>query len=197
MKIIIANITILALPLICYFPGSGQDIDSTYINRSDRYKSKTVKKAEILIGLNFQTGDYNDSKETRRYFELGIARSVHLYTYHGPTSIGLYISEEVYFGEKNIYGTKISAYTRYMFDIGFAVVYYTDLNKGNFKLRPEFGVGMGALRIVGGYNIPTFGNKAFGELRKSTGQLTIQFLIPVKKKIINPEGSIIKHLFKN
>ncbi len=181
-----------------YFVGSGQETDSTHqVHSIYARRSILFKKTEIVTGINFQTSNYNNSKETRRYVELGVARSIHLDGYHGPVSMGYYISEEVYFGEKNIYGTKIGVYTHYMFDIGFSAIYYTDLSKGNVKLRPELGLGMGALRIVGGYNIPTFANKSFGALRKSNGQLTVQFLIPVKKKVIKDEGNRFTQLFKN
>ena len=188
---------ILTLSLISYLTGFGQDSDSINSNKNDRYISKTYKKTEVLTGFDVQYYKYNGSQETRQYVELGIARSVHLYNYHGPVSIGYYISEEVYFGEKNIYGTKIGAYTHYMFDVGFSIIYYTDFDKGNLKLRPEIGLGMGAFRIIGGYNIPTFANKAFPELRNSKGQINIQCFIPVKKKLFNREGSVFKYLFKN
>lgn len=147
------------------------------------------------MGLDFQASDYKGSKATRRYFELGLARSVHDYSMHGPVSAGVYLSEEVYLGEKNIYGTKIGAYTHYLLDIGFSMICYTDFSRTNFKLRPEFGLGLGPLRIAGGYNIPTFANKAFAELRKSDGQLTIQYFLPVKRKIIQ-ERRILKSIFK-
>lgn len=150
-------------------------------------------KTEIVTGLNFQSGKGN---ETRRYFELGIARSIHNYGMHGPASAGIYLSEEISFDEKNIYGTKLGAYTHYLFDIGLAIVYYTNFEKGNLKLRPELGLGIGPVRITGGYNIPTFANKAFGELRKNNGQLTIQCLIPVKKQTISKEQSIFKKHLK-
>lgn len=158
---------------------------------------KTVKTIEIITGINFQSSDYNGSTDTRRYFELGIARSIHDYGRHGPVSLGVYISEEVYFGNKNIYGTKIGVYTHYFFDIGMSLIYYTDFNKANLKLRPEFGVGIGSIRIVGGYNVPTINNKAFQELTKSKGQLTIQVLLPAKKKMLQMNVLVSKSFFLN
>jgi hypothetical protein len=192
LKFAPANIVLFVVCLISYLVSYGQRPEGP---RYLKKLFKTYKKVEVVFGCNFQTSDYKGSKETRRYYELGIGRSFQYEGRHGPVSAGLYVSEEVYFGDKNIYGTKIGFYTHYLFDIGFSTIYYTDFTKGNLKLRPEFGVGLGAFRVVGGYNIPTFGNKAFGELRKSRGQCTIQFMLPVRKKVIE-ERNIYKSLFK-
>jgi hypothetical protein len=191
LKFTSANIAFLVLSLVANLKGNAQAKDPETSSPWKRFR-----KTEIVTGLNFQTSDYKGSKETRRYFELGVARSIHDYGMHGPVSAGVYISEEVYFGDRNIYGTKLGVYTHYLFDLGMAMIYYTDLDRSNLKLRPELGVGLGALRIVGGYNIPTFGNRQFGALRKSNGQLTMQFLVPVKKKRIPSDQRIFRQLFK-
>lgn len=132
----------------------------------------------------------------RKYLEIGISRSYHVDGFEGGAAIGTYLSQEIHFGDKNVYGTKLGIYTHYMLDIGFAAVYYTDFEKVNLKLRPELGVGMGAVRIVGGYSLPVFGNKNFERLAKSTGQITIQGFIPVKKNETNTRGrSIFSRIF--
>lgn len=183
---------LIAVSKVCLGQSKDSITGSEYFDRL--YKKE--KRTEILTGFNVQYYSFNGAQEVRKYIELGVARSAHFDSRHGPASFGYYISEEFHIGDKNIYGTKIGVYTHYMFDIGFSIIYYTDFSKGNLKLRPEFGLGMGSLRIVGGYNIPTFANKSFEELRKSNGQLIIQWLIPVKRKIINREGNIIEVLFK-
>jgi hypothetical protein len=197
LKIIIANIAFLmlliAVSMVCLAQSKDSITGAEYFGRL--YKKE--KRTEVLTGFNVQYYRLNGVQGVRKYFELGVARSAHFDGRHGPASMGYYISEEVYFGGRNIYGSKIGIYTHYMVDIGFSIIYYTDFSKGNLKLRPEFGLGMGSLRIVGGYNIPTFANKSFEELRKSNGQLIIQWLIPVKRKIINKDGNIFEVLFKN
>ena len=143
-----------------------------------------------MLGMNWQ-GNWRDDGKTFRYIEIGFAKSIHQESRHGPISTGVYLSEEIYFGNENIYGTKLGAYIHGMFcDMGLSMIYYTDFKKGNLKVRPEVGVGIGALRIVTGYNIPTINNKAFEQLRKNNAQITIQFMVPVKKKLINNNDSI-------
>ena len=161
-----------------------------------RHLRKEYKKTEIVAGLDFQTANFKNAKEPRKYVEIGIGRSFHIDGFEGGAAFGAYVSEEFHFGDKNIYGTKFGVYTHYLFDIGFATVYYTDFKKVNLKLRPELGVGLGAIRIVGGYNIPVFGNKSFEELARSRGELTIQGFIPVKKTAVNEKSrTIFNRLF--
>lgn len=198
LKIIIANIALLTLLLAGNSFCFGQKQDSLPTLNYFHRLFKREKKIEILTGISWQDNWKDENNDnTLRYMEIGIAKSIHDYGRHGPVSFGVYACEEIYFGNENIYGTKLGAYTHYLFDLGFSMIYYTDFKRGNFKLRPELGFGIGALRAVAGFNIPTIGNKVIEKLRKNNAQLIIQFLIPVKKKIINQEGSIIKHLFKN
>lgn len=194
MRFLYANIAFLSIILCACFAATAQEGDSTRADIPRRFKA--YRKTELLTGFNFQTSDFKGSKETRKYGEIGIARSLHFNGPHGTSSLGVYLSEEIYLGDKNIYGTKLGMYTHYLFDIGIAAVYYTDFEKGNLKLRPELGVGMGAVRIVGGFNIPTFGNKAFAELSRSMGQLTIQVMWPVARKEIDRKTNAFKELFK-
>lgn len=105
---------------------------------------KRFRKTEVVTGLNFQTSDYKGSKETRRYFELGVARSVHNNSMHGPASFVAYMSEEVYLGrngQQNIYGAKLGAYAHYLFDIGMSVIYYTDLTGAISNYDPNWELG--------------------------------------------------------
>lgn len=199
MKIICANITLLMLfftqgNIVC----AQNDSLPSQVSYMPVYKD--IKKTEILAGMSWQ-GNWHDNTNAKegtfRYVEFGIARSVHADSRHGPASMGVYLSEELHLGRKYIYGTKVGVYTHYLFDLGFSMIYYTDFKRGNFKLRPEIGLGMGVVRIVLGFNIPTIANKDFMELQKKNAQVAVQFFLPVKKKTLNEKGTIIKQLFKN
>jgi hypothetical protein len=66
--------------------------------------------------------------------------------------------------------------------MGLSVVYYTDFKRGNLKLRPELGFGVGRAGILVGYNIPTINNRAMPELQKQNAQVTFRVGFGVKKK---------------
>lgn len=188
-----ANIAFLML--ITIIPAKIYSQDS--ISSAYKLRWKTYKKTEILAGFSWQN-NFKDEDKMARYIEVGFANSIHLDGRHGPSSLGVYAAEEIYFGHNTTtYGTKVGAYTHYIFDLGLAVIYYTDFKKGNFKIRPEIGIGMGAVRIIVGYNAPTINNKAFELLRRNNGQVSMQFFIPVKKKEIDRnKGTTFKQLFK-
>lgn len=166
--------------LFTSFQSSAQRKDSTRI-----CLDQTFRKTELVLGTNWQANWRDkDNTQTRNYIEVGIGRSIHTYHRHGVSSAGIYLSEEMYFGKKNIYGTKLGVYAHYLLDLGFSMIYYTDFKKGNFKLRPELGIGAGPFRAVFGFNLPTIDNKAFEELRNHRAQVTVQLMIPVKKTIV-------------
>jgi hypothetical protein len=171
--------TFTLLLLLSSFIASAQDE-----GRHSRHEFARYRKTELLVGMNWQA-DWRDenNSQTRTYIELGLAKAIHDQGMHGDAVAGIYASEEIHFGKKNIYGTKLGAYTHFwLIDLGFAMVYYTDFKKGNFKLRPELGFGAGPVRAVFGFNIPTIDNKAFEELRRHRAQVTVQVMIPVSKK---------------
>lgn len=188
-----ANIGFLSLLLLQHLTMIAQD--SSLQKRENLYNR--LKQAEILAGVSWQ-GNLGDKVPLMRYAEIGIAKSIHAHSRHGPATFGIYAAEEIHITDANsVFGTKLGFYTHYMFDIGFAVIYYTDFKKGNLKLRPELGVGMGALRAVFGFNIPTINNRAFELLRQNNAQLTLQFMIPVKKKdVTENRENIFRQLLK-
>ena len=142
---------------------------------------KTVTSTDLLVGMNWQGS--TKAEKTYRFYEIGLAKGRYLYHPHGVTGGAIYISEEVHLNDSgNIYGTKVGVWTHYLFDLGLAAVYYTNFKKGNLKIRPEFGCGMGRLRIVVGYNIPTINNKAFELLKRNDMQISIQFTVGLKKE---------------
>ena len=120
-----------------------------------------------------------------KYLEIGIGKGRYIYHMHGVTGSGIYLSEEILLNrKKGIYGTKLGYFVHWLLDAGFSVVYYTDFERGNLKLRPELGGGMGRVRAVVGYNIPTINNRAMPELRKQNAQVTIQVGFGVKRKVL-------------
>ncbi len=165
--IFLAVITVFTQDTIAFKPPLYQEINST----------------DILIGVHWQ-GNTRTNK-TFRYYEIGMAKGRYISHMHGVTGSAFYISEEMYFSrDKNIFGTKVGAWIHWVGDIGLAMIYYTDFDKGNLKIRPEFGWGMGRFRAICGFNIPTINNKVFKELQKNNIQVSIQFTIGVHKKII-------------
>ena len=149
----------------------------------------------IVTGFHLQYSLHNDVN-TLRYLELGLARTIHQYGRHGPVSMGIYIGKEIYPGSQPVIGTKAGIFTHYMIDLGFSAVFYTDFKYGNFKLRPEMGIGLGDFRAVIGFNIPTIRNRDFHRLQKNYGQISIQYCWPVEKTRIGTKRSIYKDLIK-
>lgn len=195
-KPLVLNSLFCFVALVFYMNTTVAQSDSSAKEAQKAKRFVTYLNTELVTGINFQEIHYGDYKGTRRLAEFGIARSIHKLGLHGPISSGVVASEEIALNEKSVFGTKVGGYMHYLFDFGLFVIYYTDFQKGNLKLRPEFGVGFGGLRIVAGYNIPTIDNKAFNALRKSDGQITVHWMWPVKKHIL-PEGTnIFKQVFK-
>jgi hypothetical protein len=155
--------------------------DSTYQKSSWDWR---IQSTDILVGVSWQ-GNAREEK-MRRYYEIGVARGRYISHRHGITGGAIYVSEEMHFArDKNIFGTKVGAWLHWMLDFGIAAIYYTDFDRGNFKIRPEAGVGMGRLRAVVGYNIATINNRAFKELQKNNMQISIQLTAGIRKKKLN------------
>jgi len=146
-----------------------------------------VRSTDLLIGVHWQ-GDGRESAKNEkmyRFIEIGVGKGNYNFSICGGGASSLYISEEMYFGkDKTILGTKVGAWMHYLLDLGLSLVYYTDFKRGNFKVRPEFGVGLGRMRLVVGYNIPTINNKAFTELTHHNMQASLQFTLGIKQKEI-------------
>ncbi|MFL5811280.1 MAG: hypothetical protein ACJ749_17290 [Flavisolibacter sp.] len=171
--------------LVCSGSVRGQDTSSRYI--------RFVRSTDLLVGVHWQ-GDGRESAQNEkkyRFVEIGFGKGKYNFSICGGGAQTVYVSEEMYFGrDKNIFGTKVGAWMHYLLDIGLSLIYYTDFKRGNFKIRPEFGVGLGRMRAVVGYNIPTIDNKAFTELTHHNMQAGIQFTLGIKQKEINRGKSI-------
>ena len=148
-------------------------------------RQQVIRSTDILVGISWQGDGREGAKNEKmyRYVEIGLGRGKYSFGICGGGASAIYISEEMYFGkDKNIFGTKIGAWTHYLLDLGLSLVYYTDFKRGNFKIRPEIGAGLGRMRAVIGFNIPTINNKAFTELAHHNMQASIQFTLGVSKK---------------
>ncbi len=149
---------------------------------SNRSSSLVDKSTDLLIGMNWQGN--GDDKKLSRFYEIGIAKGRYKNTELGTSGTAIYASEEIYFGKDgNIYGTKVGAWTHQFLDFGIAAIYYTDFDRGNFKLRPEIGFGLNRVRAAFGYNIPTIDNRAFTRLEKHDFQISIQTTVSLHKKL--------------
>lgn len=162
---------------------------------SKKYFNTRYRQTALLTGYHTQPGrSYGTG--TLHYLEIGLARIIQQNGPHGPVSMGVYAAEEIYPGKESIFGTKAGVFIHYMVDLGFSAVYYTDFRKGNLKLRPEMGIGIGGFRAVAGFNIPTIRNKDFLPLRKKYLQGSLQFFWVLHKKEISNQGPAWKDLFK-
>lgn len=144
------------------------------------YRETALK---LLIGGNLQQVYRMDGKEfNRKHIEIGLHKTLTSFDWHHPSSVITHgISLEVAPGSNTIYGFKYSAWAEvWFFVFGLAGVYYTDFDKGNFKIRPEIGVGMYRFKLSAGFNIPTIRNKDFEALQRSYGQVTLNILLKLK-----------------
>ena len=170
---------ILLLVQLCSFCTYGSA--DTAHSRLKLYNEKALR---VLVGGHLQmTKDENGKEQSRKYMELGL----HLTTlsdwsiHHPPTTFTYGPSLEFSPGATNIYGFKLSSWINVsLFALGLSTVYYTDFNRGNFKIRPELGLGFPATKLTFGLNIPTFGNADFPQLKSSLAQLSLNILLKVK-----------------
>ena len=173
--------SVLTFALLVFFASTLLAQDSTVVRHLPFWK--TVRSTDLLFGVHWQ-GNTKQNK-TLRYYEIGIAKGKYVSWFEGFSGAAIYASEEMYLSKnKNIFGTKVGIWGHMILDVGVCAIYYTDFQKGNFKIRPEFGFGGGRLRFVGGYNIPTINNKAFEELRNNSWQASIQLTVGLHKKEI-------------
>jgi hypothetical protein len=136
----------------------------------------------VLGGSLQQAYRINDKEYSRKYFEIGLHRTITIFGgQHPPSSFTHGLSFEIAPESSPIYGFKYSAWAQvWCLVLGLGGIYYTDFNYGNFKIRPEFGFGMYPFKLTAGFNIPTIQNKEFKKLQKSQGQITLSILLKLK-----------------
>ena len=135
----------------------------------------------LLIGTNYQGNDTSSEKKASRWYgELGYHKTSINYGRHGPSMITYGISTLISLDKDKIVGFRAGVWTSYLLAAGLHITYYTNFRKGNLKITPELGFGLGGLKLAVGYNIPTFRNKDFESLRYANLQATINYLIKIK-----------------
>ena len=180
MKLLHLAILILYLSFsIPCFP----QVDTT-INKSLKLRQTFRETAlKLLLGGNLQQAyRTNDQEYNRKYFEIGLHKTITVFGgQHGPSSFTHGFSLEVAPEANPIYGFKYSAWGQvWCFVLGLGGIYYTDFNQGNFKIRPELGIGMYPFKLTAGFNIPTIRNKEFKEIQRAYGQVTLNILLKLK-----------------
>ena len=148
-------------------------------------KLKAIWRNEIsntlLIGTNYQGNDTSSTKKVSRWYgEFGYHKTSIYYGRHGPSMLTYGISTLISLDKDKIVGFRAGVWTSYLFAAGLHITYYTNFRKGNLKITPEVGFGLGGLKLAVGYNIPTFRNKDYDALRYANLQATINYLIKIK-----------------
>lgn len=177
MKQLVLSLFILSSSCIVY----GQsNIDSSLMLSMRSYTEKSVT---LLTGVNFQQQKVDGANDkTRTFYEIGVHKTKTFKAgFHPASSVTQGISFEISNDIKTIVGFKYSAWAQaWCFVAGFSTIYYTNFEKGNFKVRPEFGIGASVFKLTVGYNIPTLFNADFKELKQSGGHITLNILLKLK-----------------
>jgi hypothetical protein len=158
----------------------GQQRKDTIVLPFRNYRETAYK---LLVGANFQGSTREEHQDiSRKYVEVGLHRTLTDYRgRHPPIALTYGLSTEILLDPDPIYGFKVSGWaTAMLFVLGASTVYYTDFEKGNLRIRPEFGVGMHPFKLTVGYNIPTFWNKEFERMRYADLQVTLNLLLKLK-----------------
>jgi hypothetical protein len=138
---------------------------------------------KLLIGLN-NLG--NGGSDTTAIYpkgwlaEIGIHKTSTNANRHGPTTLTYGASVLMNLGKDKLYGLRLGMSMSYLMNAGISMTYYTDFNKGNLKITPELGFGIGGVKFAFGYNIPTFGNKDFDIMKRANAVFTFNALIKLK-----------------
>ena len=135
--------------------------DSTM--RYSKDKVLEEKAIRLLVGGDLQFAHIDTQKEfTRKYVEIGILYQDRTDGHISEGSFTQGLSVEISLAGKNIYGFKYSAWLEAGLVIfGLSTIYYTDFDHGNFKIRPELGIGAYPVKMSAGINIPTIHNADF------------------------------------
>ncbi len=139
---------------------------------------------QLLLGLNSHFSGADESEgRGRKFFEVGLHRSLAMYDVHHPSGLLTHgPSVEFSLGDEPLYGFKYGSWlTFWMFSFGLDGVYYTDLRLGDFRIRPMVGFGSTRLRLALGFNLRTFKDKDFDALQQESGQVTLNYLLGLRK----------------
>lgn len=151
----------------------------TRVKYLKQYREKSYK---LLLGGNLQQAKKANKMEyTREYLEIGLHKSITSTFGHHPKIVWTQgFSVEIAPENTPVFGFKYGAWMSSFFAFGINGIYYTDFSYGNFKIRPEFGLGSHLFKLTLGYNIPTIRNADFEKIRHADLQITLNFLIKLK-----------------
>lgn len=169
---------ILSFFLLLAATGSYASADTAYSRRPS-----TELALKFLAGAHLQMAkDHNDSTYSRKLVEAGVHFTITGDGLRHPKSaFTIGPSVEFSLGESPVYGFKFGGWVNVnLITFGLSTVYYTDFHRGNFKIRPEAGVGFHAAKLTMGLNIPTIANKDFFPLKSSLMQISLGILLKVK-----------------
>ena len=141
------------------------------------------KAVDLAVSYHFQ-GDSRSMDSTDNFHFLGIGLQLTNAVFgghHGPSTFSYGVGTEIMISDlPTIYGFRAGSWVSgYAFTSGLHLVYYTDFDRGNLKLRWDFGLGGRRLRVTMGFNIPTIYNRDFEQLRRQDAQLGVQWQLPI------------------
>lgn len=169
--------------ILCLSFSSFSQVDTAFRQNLKFRQPFRETAIKLLVGGNLQQVHRSDSKDyNRKYLEIGIHKTITSFDGHHPASSFTHgLSLEMAPEANPIYGFKYSAWAQvWCFVLGLGGVYYTDFDKGNFKIRPEIGIGMYPFKLSAGFNVSTIRNKDFKELQQAQGQVTLNILLKLK-----------------
>jgi len=149
----------------------------SYSQSNDSTQNFAIRNGDKYLSLLF---GYNGW--TNNFGELGLAKNQ--LNEVGPHPLGwtLFASTEFKLStHETIIGPKIGVWAGGgvgLVAVGLCTIYYTDFDKGTWRLRPEIGFGLDRFKLVYGYNIPLT-NKEFDKINESNISLTV--LLQIKK----------------
>jgi len=146
-----------------------QDRDSIHyptFRKGDRYLS-------LLVGYNGWANNFG---------EIGIAKNqLNVVGYHALGWTLFASTEFKLSSNETVIGPKIGVWAgggSGGIAMGLSTIYYTDLDKGTWRLRPEIGIGLDFFKLVYGYNI-ALTNKDFDPINRDN--ISFVFLLRIKK----------------
>lgn len=138
-----------------------------------KYIPSVSQHVSILAGYSFW--HYHN-------IEIGVASNTFSTVGHHAYTSAYYVSSEVFIDRNPIIGPKIGGWISGgvgAMALGGSLIYYTDFDQGTLRLRPEIGMGIGAVKLTYGYNIP-LANRSFNRI--NTHVISLHVLFPVYEK---------------
>ncbi|MCB0632139.1 MAG: hypothetical protein R2824_20840 [Saprospiraceae bacterium] len=149
-----------------------------------------INSHELVLGYTYLGADHQEKypELPLRLLEFGYARSWMTHGGpHGPFGLIFSATQSWAIHRRFLTSTRVGVGSRaWMGHIGLYLDYYTDFQYGNLKLSPEIGFANHWFKAVMGFNIPTFYNRDFEDLRHAALHLTLAVNVPVHRKRVAP-----------